>query len=370
MFQTDPWTKDTSRRLTPEPNRCRDRLAVIRMRTRRLVGMAALVAVVSMPPPVAAQSPRPASIFTFESDEFWLNLHHFLYVLGRGEAKMADASRAGVTLAVADAERGFKSLTDEERKTWAETVGIYASGISKLDAVRGEPFPTITSALAAADDAPALSGVDATAAEALTRAAPVYRKAWWPAHRAANRAWQASIETLVVRHGTAVRDLLARWYGLPWPSSGYAVHVSAYSVAVGAYSSSKGVLVVSSVDPTYQGLNGLEMIFHEAMHQWDGPFFKALSAQATPLNVAVPIDLPHAMIFFTTGEAVRRVEPAHVPYADTLGIWSLQLSGARRPAERLKGPLEETWRPYLNGGGTRDQALAALLARVGVKSAQ
>lgn len=177
-----------------------------------------------MPPPVAAQSPQPGSIFTFESDEFWFNLHHFLYVLGRGEAKMADASRAGVTLAVADAERGIKSLTDEERKTWAATVGVYASGISKLDAVRGEPFPTI--------------------------------------------------------------------------------------------------------------------------------------------------DLPHAMIFFTTGEAVRRVEPAHVPYADTLGIWSLQLSGARRPAERLKGPLEETWRPYLNGGGTRDQALAALLARVGVKSAQ
>src|SRR5688572_20545502 len=126
MFQTDPWTKDTSRRLA--------------MRTRRVVGMAALVAVVSMPPPVAAQSPRPASIFTFESDEFWLNLHHFLYVLGRGEATMADASRAGVTLAVADAERGIKSLTDEERKTWAAAVGVYASGISKLDAVRGEPF--------------------------------------------------------------------------------------------------------------------------------------------------------------------------------------------------------------------------------------
>jgi len=38
----------------------------------------------------------PAFIFRFEADEFWLNLHHFLYVLGRAEAKMADASREAV----------------------------------------------------------------------------------------------------------------------------------------------------------------------------------------------------------------------------------------------------------------------------------
>ena len=263
----------------------------------------------------------------------------------------------------------MQALTDDERKTWAAAVSAYAAGLSKLDAVRGEPFPTITAALAMADDAPALSGVDAAAAETLTRAAPIYRKAWWPAHRAANRAWQSSIEALIDRHGAAVRDVLVKWYGLPWPADGYAVHLSGYSVAVGAYSSSRGVLVVSSLDPSYKGLNGLEMIFHEAMHQWDGPVFNALNAQAKALNVAVPIDLPHAMIFFTTGEAVRRVEPAHVPYAESLGIWPLRLSGAQRPAERLKGPLEETWRPYLNGRGTRDEALAALLGRVGIAAA-
>ena len=116
-------------------------------------------------------------------------------------------------------------LTDDERKTWAAAVSAYAAGLSKLDAVRGEPFPTITAALAMADDAPALSGVDAGATETLTRAAPIYRKAWWPAHRAANRAWQSSIEALIDCHGAAVRDVLVKWYGLPWPADGYAVHL-------------------------------------------------------------------------------------------------------------------------------------------------
>jgi hypothetical protein len=339
--------------------------------TRRLcVAIASTLVVVAGLPPATAQQAAPAPIFTLESDEFWLNLHHFLYLLGRVEAKMADPPRGGIPLATADAEQGIRNLTDGERKTWASAVTAYASGLSKLDAVRGEPFATITAGLAAADDAPALAEVDAAAAETLMRAAPIYRKAWWPAHRAANRAWQSSIEALLARDGTAVRDTLVKWYGLPWPSGGYAVHVSGYSIAVGAYSSTKGVLVVSSLDPTYHGFNGIEMIFHEAMHQWDGPMFTALNAQARPLNAGVPIDLPHAMIFFTAGEAVRRVDPAYVPYADTLGIWSLQLSGARRPANRLKQPLEDVWRPYLDGRGTRDEALAALLARVGVKSAQ
>jgi len=338
--------------------------------TRLCVAIAgALVVMAGLAPTAVAQAPRPAPIFSLESDEFWLNLHHFLYLLGRVEAKV-EAPRGGIPIATADAERGLTTLSDEERKTWASVVTAYASGLSRLDAVRGEPFATITATLAAADDAPALSGVDTAAADTLMRAAPIYRKAWWPAHRAANRAWQSSIEALIARHGAAVRDTLVKWYGLPWPSNGYPVHVSGYAVAVGAYSSTKGVLVVSSLDPTYQGFNGIEMIFHEAMHQWDGAMFTALNAQAKPLNVAVPFDLPHAMIFFTAGEAVRRVDPAYVPYADTLGIWSLQLSGSRQPANRLKQPLEDIWRPYLDGRGTRDEALAALLARVGVKGAQ
>ena len=48
-----------------------------------------------------------------------------------------------------------------------------------------------------------------------------------------------------------------------------------------------------------QATSGLEMVFHEALHQWDPQTFAALAAQARKLNVTVPGDLPHAMIFFT-----------------------------------------------------------------------
>ena len=57
---------------------------------------------------LAAQTSSP--IFRFETDGFWLNLHHFLYVLGRVEAKMPDITRDAVAGAPADEAAGLKSL--------------------------------------------------------------------------------------------------------------------------------------------------------------------------------------------------------------------------------------------------------------------
>jgi hypothetical protein len=74
------------------------------------------------------------------------------------------------------------------------------------------------------------------------------------------------------------------------------------------------------------------------------------------------------MVAFTAGEAVRRIDPTYVPVADAFDVWPKQLSGASLPAQRLKPGLEKVWKPYLNGRGTRDEALAALVARADAAS--
>jgi hypothetical protein len=179
----------------------------------------------------------------------------------------------------------------------------------------------------------------------------------------------SSIQAMVDRDGRGIVAFVTRAYALPWPASGYHVHLSAYTTWAGAYSSGRAnMLVVSSPARFNQGLHGLESIVHEAMHQWDGQVFAALGTQARALGASVPRDLPHAMIFFTAGEAVRRVEPTHIPAADAFGIWPVKLSGASLPAQRLKPLLEEIWKPYLNGRGTRDQAFAALVAKAAAAS--
>jgi hypothetical protein len=149
------------------------------------------------------------------------------------------------------------------------------------------------------------------------------------------------------------------------------IRVTSYANFGGAYSLVNGRLViVSSVTPSSQGLAGLETVFHESLHQWDPQTFGALGEQAKKINVRVPQDLPHAIIFFTVGEAVKSVAPDYVPLVETLGIWDLRLSGSPLVASRLRQPLLETWKPYLEGRGTREDALAALVARAAAVSSQ
>ena len=324
-------------------------------------------------------------IFVFNTDEFWLNLHHFLYVLGRAENKERDTAREAVSGAPADQDQGLEKLKESEQKIWRDAVAAYAAGPSKKDVVFDDPMPAVTNALARAGDSKSIgTEVDPAIVAILHRAAPIYRKAWWSKHRDANRDWQKSIQALVDRHGDAVLAFVTRAYNMQWPSTGFPVHVSAYSNWAGAYSTTGNLLVMSSLSPSLQGLYGFETAFHEGMHQWDEQFFEAMRQQAIKANKFFPRGLSHSIIFFTAGEAVRHVvddstpsaaggsgsgavsdankatsEPAYVPYADKFGVWQRSMS-------HFKAPLEEIWKPYLHGKGTRDEALAALITRTAV----
>jgi hypothetical protein len=294
-----------------------------------------------------AQTP-PAPIFRFAADGFWLNLHHFLYVLGRDEAGMPDVKRRAVVGAPKEQEAGLTTLNQAERQTWKEAVRAYAIGLSQKDAVFDKEMFSVTNALVTA------SGPSGSAV--LDGAAPIYRKAWWPQHQKANRARVVELQTLLSQHGATILAYITRAYQEPWPADGFPVNLSGYANWAGAYSTTPNLLVVSSLDEGTQGLLALEIIFHEAMHQWDDQIFEKLRAAARRTGVArIPGGLTHAMIFYTAGEAVRSVVPSQVPYAEANGMWA---SGGFAP---FKTRLDQFWQPYLAGKGTLDEALAGLL---------
>jgi hypothetical protein len=307
----------------------------------------------------AADSTRPSGlIFVFHADRFWLNLHHFLNVLGRAQNKAADATRDGVEMAPADQEQGLAGLNKQDQALWREAVSTYAASLSTKDLVFDRSLFSVTSALANAGDDRSLEGVpiDSTIALTLTRVAPIYRKQWWPKHLAANQEWQKTTNALVNQYGAQVQAFIMKAYQLPWPAAGYDVNISAYANWSGAYSVDGGLIVLSSLAPGNRGTYALESTFHESMHQWDGEVFEALRNEARKQNKLVPRNLSHTMIFFTAGEAVRHVVPRHVPYAIQFGLWE-------RAFSEFKPLLDEVWKPYLDGQGTREEALAELVKR-------
>ena len=156
--------------------------------TKRIAILIALLLVnqafvISAPAKVAEQKPGP--IFVFHTDEFWLNLSHFLYVLGRAQNKAPDAGREAVVNAPEDQTRGLTKLNAKEQTAWREVVTAYAASFSKKDLIFDESASTVTKALAGAGDGKSLKGVviDPALAALLERAAPIYRKAWWTDQR-------------------------------------------------------------------------------------------------------------------------------------------------------------------------------------------
>src|SRR4051812_14191138 len=116
--------------------------------------------------------------FEFTVDDFWLNLHHYLYVLGRAHNNAPDAKEPAVRSAPDDEKQGLALLTDEERQQWAGAVDSYARGISQQTSFFQRPLATMTIGLAKTGDVAAFPVATFSAAdrELLERAAPLYRK--------------------------------------------------------------------------------------------------------------------------------------------------------------------------------------------------
>jgi hypothetical protein len=103
----------------------------------------AFLIVVGLAVPAFTQAP----LFRFE-DNFWINLHHFLYVLGRAKNNAPDRQRRAVVNAPTEVERA--TLSADERKTWDDAVAYYQQTLSERDAVFDDDLIAITNTLAAA----------------------------------------------------------------------------------------------------------------------------------------------------------------------------------------------------------------------------
>lgn len=304
----------------------------------------------------ASRQTTQSPIFQFDNRP-WVNLHHFLYVLGRASAGLPDATRAAVANAPKDAASA--PLSAAERAQWDAAVARYAGTFSKLDLVFDAPAIAATNAIAlvADDRALTMTAVPAEIRNALTAVMPIYQKYWWPAHADANRRRIAEFYALLGKHGRPIVDRLTRLYGEPWPAGGVRVQVAAYTNWAGAYSTRGPLLVVASLPAAHDGTSGLEILFHEAMHQWDDQMDARLRKAAAAAGTRAPDDLSHAMIFYTAGHVTRGVVgDTHTPYAEANGIWQRSLG-------RYRAALDAHWRPYLEGNATLDDALSAI-ARV------
>ncbi|HEY7862073.1 MAG TPA: hypothetical protein VIE39_00340, partial [Thermoanaerobaculia bacterium] len=175
--------------------------------------------------PTAASAPPVRFVL---KDSFWTNLHHYLYVLGRAKNGERDAGREA-TIA-APGEVAGAGLTEPDRRLWEECVAAYAASLSKRDPIFDAGLARFTLALSRiADDARPAGPDEEAACAILERAAPLYRKHWYPAHRAENARLISELTALIDAHSPALIARMERAYDRTWPAAGVPILVSGYT---------------------------------------------------------------------------------------------------------------------------------------------
>lgn len=191
----------------------------------------------------------------------------------------------------------------------------------------------------------------------LEECAPDYQKSIWPRDRTENARWIRGMRPLVGRYGSEIARDLASAYETAWPKQPIRVDVTEYANWAGAYTTVDPTrIMVASADPRNQGTQGLEILFHEASHGLVDHLQRSISQECQKQHCYLPRrDLWHAVLFYTTGETVRRHVAGHVTYAERNHLWE----GNAWPM--YINALRKDWQDYLDGRAGFQAAISALV---------
>lgn len=303
------------------------------------------------PPDNAA--PIEVARLRFHSD-FWMNLHHTLY--GAVWARRPEAgtlrARAGRLPSPLDAP-----MTTEERASWDRAIEYYDRQVASRDLLFGEGMVDLKAALTAGDLTRSAVGAEMRAV--LESAAPVYRRHFWPAHDRTNSAWIAATAERMRTIAADTVPRLEKLYGVPWFSIPVRIDVVWVGNRQGAYTTDEPPhATISSGDPENTAWTAAEIVFHEVSHVLVLPLQRVLRS-ALGAAAKDHRELWHVVQFYLTGVTVQQVLSArgitYEPYMYSSGL-------VDRAWGRYRKPVEDSWRPYVDGKVTQQQAIEATIA--------
>jgi len=258
----------------------------------------------------------------------------------------------------------FGKLPAYARSAWERAVDYYAEIITPGGSNSRQQY-LLRVQLAGFDeelkDADARQFV-AVAQNFRSAAAPAFRACRWAAQDEKNRKWIETLKPQLAVDEQKVASRLEqlyhkRWTGLPIPVDiVQTVDFSGANTILGKPGSGH-LLIANENEAAY----ALEVVFHESSHilmDHNDPVRQALDQAAGAADFKLPGDVWHVVLFYTTGEAMRRIlndegKPGYTPML--YGIF------ARGTWENYRTALETAWTPYVENKQTLAQAAASLI---------
>jgi hypothetical protein len=367
-----------------------------------LLALALLAPLRAQASPQSTSTYGPLPVFELHSG-FWINLHHTLYHLARLRKDAASPDKTNKTSgpALKTPAEPKPAYTTAEQKSWDDAVSYYAANLADKDLLFSSELVELKNQLSDFEDCDELTGktkkfcdagLPPKLAQALEAAAPVYRAQLWPDHDRANRRWILRVAPLVIEQGVGLSERLADIYETHWPRQKIRVDITSYANSAGAYTTLDPLRVtIASLDSRNQDAEALEVLFHEASHGIAEPVQDAIIRECRQRDKAIPRDLWHALIFYTTGEVLRPVlassdatprgeldlrsatspdgssttsprtntrsasAASYTPYALREGLYE-------RGWKNYLDVLQRFWQPYLDGRATFSDAIARMVS--------
>lgn len=260
----------------------------------------------------------------------------------------------------------FDGLPVAERAAWDRAVDYYAEIISPSGAFAREQGLLRRRSIGLPDPESAEDRRFIKIAGGFRAAAmPAYEACRWATQNAQNRRWIEELTALLAIHEKTIASTLAELYDKPWRGLPIPVDVVETVDWAGGNTVSLrpgGHTLITSSAPGYQGHGALEMVFHEASHllmTQNDPVWRALDEAAEALGQPTPEDLWHVVLFYTTGETVRRVldEAGESGYTPVV----YEIFERSRSWGRYQDAIERIWPAYLDGKRTLSETAADLI---------
>jgi len=299
-------------------------------------------------------------LFNFHSN-FWVNLHHFLYL----QATLSGSQKPSRSTALASADsEELGKFTPSERTQWDEVVAYYTASFVKRDLLFDDDLIAIKNELEDAENSPDLADakIPSELKRMLLTAAPIYRKHWWMRHDAENQRWIAQVVPLINQYGSKIAERMERIYAQPWPQYPVRVDVTVYANWAGAYTTVHPTRpTIATADAANQGVAALEIVFHETSHGMMDRVMDAFQAAEATVNshrtgkAFQSGSLWHAVLFYTAGELVQEQIPGYLPYAEKNALWERAWPAPDRAL------IEKDWKPHTDGSVGLQEAIARLV---------
>lgn len=295
--------------------------------------------------------------FELRSDER-SNLHHFLIAWSAADR----GAWPTYALPVAERDSWRALLDDEDERAWSAAVSAYERTVRR-SVIFDDGMIAVRNWAAGAAAPDTVPAADRPLLGALEAALPVYRRYWWRAHDAENRAWIESVQGVLRNVEQEMVPRLEAAYGGRWPAGKIPVDVVLYSNDVGGYTTG-GRSTISSAAPGNRMPQGLEVIFHEASHfeTLEPPLSNQLNEAFRGLGLTPPERFWHDMIFFTVGTVTAAVlerhgAPGYKHYGES-GPYTNPRWGKQLPL------LRQHWAPLVESGSATAEARQAALKAI------